>query len=85
MIFKALVCLCFAALSVAVVSAAAAAQPQITDINRELESLGPDPFLRSWTRPRTRWRFATTSTGHETDFPSRVEVRRTGRRARCRW
>jgi hypothetical protein len=45
MIFKALVCLCFAALSLAVIGVAAAAQPHITDINRELESLGPDPFL----------------------------------------
>ncbi|MGH3136903.1 MAG: hypothetical protein ACRDPV_10480 [Gaiellaceae bacterium] len=40
-----LVGLCFAALALAVATAATAAKPQITDINRELQSLGVDPFL----------------------------------------
>ncbi len=45
MTFRILAYLCFAALSLALATAAAAAPPQITDIDRALESLGPDPFV----------------------------------------
>lgn len=45
MTFRTLFCVCLAALPLALATAATAAKPQITDINRQLESLGPDPFL----------------------------------------
>jgi len=45
MTFRIVAYLCVAALSLVVATTATAAKPQITDITRDLESLGPDPFL----------------------------------------
>jgi hypothetical protein len=45
MTIRILPCLCAAALSLVLAAVATAAKPQITDINRELESLGLDPFF----------------------------------------
>lgn len=42
---RVLLCFCFTALSLVLATAATAATPQITDVTRELESLGADPFL----------------------------------------